>query len=99
MRKTLLFIKVCLLLAAFVGSSSSHAAKFGDHNLLDNSKVDFKLVVASQSTEDDEPSTSFSTQVSLHSTSVTPLFDYVPVVIKDLVNKHFARAPPINSSL
>lgn len=99
MRKTLLFIKVCLLLAAFVGSSSSHAAKFGDHNLLDNSKVDFKLVVGHQSTEDDEPSVSFSDQVSFYSTPVTLVLDYVPVITKDLVNKHFARAPPINTSL
>lgn len=99
MRKTLLFIKVCLFLAAFVGSSSSHAAKFGDHNLLDNSKVDFKLAVGAQTTEDDEPSNSSSSQIFLYSSHASLILDYVPVVTKGLVNTHFARAPPINSSL
>jgi hypothetical protein len=99
MRKTLLFVKVCLLLAAFVGSSSSHAAKFGDHNLLDNSTVDFSLALGAQSTEDDEPSASVSAQVPLSFHPATLILEYVPVVAKDLASKPFARAPPVNPSV
>ena len=56
MRKALLFVKVVLLLATFVGTSSSHASKSGGHNLLALSAFDANISFGQQNTTEEDKS-------------------------------------------
>jgi hypothetical protein len=97
MRKALLFIKVVLLLATFVGTSSTHASKVGSHNLLAVSFSDSHINFGHQpATEDDSVIVTHVDLPSLISESSPAIHWYLLVVIKRQANKPFARAPPVN---
>lgn len=98
MRKALLFIKVILLLATFVGTSSTHASKAGSHNLLAVSFGDSNINLGHQpTTEDDSVIVNHVDLPPLISESSPVIHWYLLVVIERQTNKPFARAPPVNS--
>ena len=98
MRKALLFIKVVLLLATFVGTSSSHASKFGGHSLLAVSAFDANINLGQQSTAEDDKAVITDLELPLVVIQSSPLAHWQLLVLNNRIdNGHFARAPPLNT--
>lgn len=98
MRKALLFIKVVLLLATFVGTSSSHASKSGGHNLLAVSAFDANISFGQQNTTEDDKAVVSDLELSPVVIHVSPKTHWqLLVLVSRSGNDHFARAPPLNT--
>jgi len=95
MRKALLFIKVVLLLTAFVGVSNIYAADFGSKNFFASSVCDLNASLGNQqSTSDDDADVASEYHfLSLSSASFVSV-DYAFVTSDIDASRPFARAPP-----
>jgi hypothetical protein len=98
MRKALLFVKVVLLLATFVGTSSSHASKSGGHNLLALSAFDANISFGQQNTTEEDKSVVTDLELPLVVFQSSPVTHWQLLVLGNRIdNSHFARAPPVNA--
>lgn len=94
MRKTLLFIKVFLLLTAFAGVSNIHAAESGSKNFFAASVCDLNAGLGNQvSSDDNDPIGSAYRFLFITSASFF-LVDYTFVYVNAVSDGPFARAPP-----
>lgn len=98
MHKALLFIKVVLLLAAFVGTSSSHASQSGGHSLLALSSFDATINLGQQNTTEDDKAivTNLDSPLVVPNTS-SVIHWQILVLAAGVDNGHFARGPPLNT--
>jgi hypothetical protein len=98
MRKAFLIIKVLLLLSAFIGTGSTHAAKPDHFGFLDATGFDLTAnSEQSSSSEDEKPE---SEEVSFQFLSFFCDFPrhYSSVLFQRIASKPFARGPPVNFS-
>lgn len=99
MRKALLYIKVVLFLATFVGASSSNAANAGNQSLLAPCAYDVNVSTGEQTNGDNDKFIVTETVFSFVQFRSSPVAQWHSAsIISYALSQPSARAPPVGLS-